>query len=62
MGAGWVLFFLAIAILDWGVDKPERGLTLLAVPLLFLPALILAWRARAQPKRPPFSRRETSSG
>jgi hypothetical protein len=58
-GTGSVLFFLGIAILGWGVDKPERGLTLLAVPLLVLPGLILSLRARAQSRRPRFSRRET---
>jgi hypothetical protein len=61
MGIGWVLFFLAIVILDWGVDEPQRGLTLLAVPLLLLPALILSLRERAQPKGPQFSVRESSS-
>jgi hypothetical protein len=54
MGAGSLLFFLAIAILLWGLDKPQRGLSLLAVPLLLLPSVILSWLARAQPNNPQF--------
>ncbi len=49
LGGGSMLLFLAIAGLAWGVDKPQRGLSLLAFVLLLVPSLILLLRARAQP-------------
>jgi hypothetical protein len=60
MGAGSAFFFLAVAILVWGLDKPQRGLSLLAVPLLLLPSVILSLLARAQPKRPQLAGRRIS--
>lgn len=50
LGGGSMLLFLAIAVLAWGVDKLQRGHSLLAFVLLFLPSLVLLLRARAQPK------------
>ncbi len=50
LGGGSMLLFLGIAVLVWGVGKPQRGLSLLAVVLLFVPSLNLLFRARAQPK------------
>jgi hypothetical protein len=60
MGAGSLFFFLALAILVWGLDKPQRALSLLAVPLLLLPSLFLSLLAWAQPKRPQFPGRRIS--
>ncbi len=60
-GGASLLFFLAIAVAAWGVDKPQRGLSLLAFAMLTLPSVILYLRSTAQPKRPPVAGRMTSS-